>query len=178
MILKSQFAASRLVSAALIILALFSAGCMRAKLANPLNALQPNITTVIPNVGAYTRNTQVAVIGTGFMDGASLMVGDRECLEPRFVSETTMLCTAQPQNIGRADVKLINPNDKVARLENAFAFVDSVTPVSGYALNSGGGISTSPSAVLHSSIGETGAPVIQRSANHLAITGIQAITSK
>ena len=150
-------------------------GCSKAKLVNPKNLIAPQIKMVVPNIALFDKSTQIAVIGSGFVKGATVQLDRTECSNPQYVSETTLLCDSQPHSMGKVNVKVMNPNLREHELPNAFTYTDAVNPVPGFMIGSGGGVTRSSKRILQSSIGELGSPAIQKAGSRMVVTGMQSV---
>ena len=159
----------------ILVLLPLASGCMKAKLVNPSNLAQPKIMKVIPSIAASEKPTEIAIIGTGFVNGAEVRLGQMGCENIQYVSESTVYCTAPAQPPSRVSVRVVNPNAKVFELPDAFAYIDSLVPVSGFAISGGGGVSRSTGRMMTSTIGEVGRPVLLKSQGRSLIVGSEAL---
>lgn len=132
---------------ALFAILAFGDGCSRGKLINPKKGNDaPQINQIIPSSGLFSGGTDVAIIGSGFVNDTAITFGDLNCAKIKFVSSTTLICTTPPYpKPAQVDIKLTNPNKLTALLKKAFLFTDAVSNVAGASITGGSSIATSSS---------------------------------
>ncbi len=96
----------------------------------------PTLTSVTPPEGALTGGTLITLAGTGFVAGASVLVGGNSCTGVSVVSPTQATCTTESHVAGAVDVIFTNADLQTVTLTNGFTYqgppvVSSVSPTSG-----------------------------------------------
>lgn len=87
----------------------------------------PTMTSVSPTSGPLSGGTQLTIVGTGFVSGATVLVGTRSATAT-FVSSTQVRAsTPTGAAAGATSVRLTNPNGQSVTLSNAFTYVSSST---------------------------------------------------
>lgn len=107
---------------------------------DPSTASAPELASVAPNTGPHVGGTYALVTGTGFQEGALLLVGRAPASEVLTVSGQVLTGRVAAGDVGAADIEVTNPDGQTARLPAAFAYyneqgtgpsVSEVTPVAG-----------------------------------------------
>ncbi len=117
--------------------------CDAGRCTTPPPAL--TITTVSPNQAFALQPTAISITGTGFSAGAQVKIGASDCSDEAVTGDGLITATAPPLGVGNYAVIVVNPDERIATLPNAFQVfpVDLVTPpVSGS--SDSGCASTSP----------------------------------
>jgi hypothetical protein len=97
----------------------------------------PTISSVSPASGPTTGGSVLTVIGTGFVNGATVRVGSTAAASVTFVSATEVRATTPAGSAGAVAVQLTNPDTQSASRGNAFTYtntaplVTAVSPASG-----------------------------------------------
>jgi uncharacterized protein (TIGR03382 family) len=83
---------------------------------------------VTPASGPTSGGTQLTLSGNGFAPGATVTVGGVNATNLVVASETSLTATTPAHAAGAVDVVVTNPNGAVARLANAFTYVQAAAP--------------------------------------------------
>jgi IPT/TIG domain len=84
----------------------------------------PTLKAIAPSSGLAKGGTEVRVTGTGFVDGASLLIDGVEASDATVVNDTTITATTPgSENLYPVDVEVVNPGSEPVRLDNAFVYV-------------------------------------------------------
>jgi len=105
------------------------------------------VTNVSPNSGLARVPTPISITGKGFMAGAQVKVGATDCTDEIVTGDGLISATVPGLTVGQYSVIVVNPDDAVATLPNAFQVnpLDLVDPTPG---NSDGGCATGGSETL------------------------------
>jgi len=100
----------------------------------------PSIESVSPTWASIGATTAITIIGTDFLDGATVMVGEVPCLSVAFVDSETINCTV-PDNIsaGAKTVVVTNPDDQPGDLDSGFTVIGPPTIVANDPINPASG---------------------------------------
>ncbi len=80
---------------------------------NTCSAPLPTVTAIAPTSGLSTGGTEVRVTGTGFEDGASLLIGGVEATDATVVNDTTITATTPGSDaLYPVDVEVVNPGSE------------------------------------------------------------------
>jgi len=79
----------------------------------------PTITRIDPNYGRSTGGARMAIEGTGFLQGARVMIGDRAATT-MVRDDVSIEAVAPPIPRGKWDVKVINPDTQEAVVPEGF----------------------------------------------------------
>ena len=82
----------------------------------------PTISSVEPNMGPLEGDTKLIIIGTGFLPGATVFIGDAEASYYRVVSPTKIEVETPPSTPGVKDVVVQNRDGQRAILEDGFTY--------------------------------------------------------
>ena len=98
---------------------------------NPLS-----VTAVTPAMGPVSGGGRLLIEGAGFQIGASVLIGNEECVSVIVESANRLSCTVAPQELGSKDVVVINSDFGMGILSNGYRYVEppsllSVNPNSG-----------------------------------------------
>ncbi len=130
----------------------------------------PSVTGVSPNVGALAGGTNITITGTGFLSGASVMVGGVTCGSQNVVNSTTLTCWTSAHAAATVDILVVNSDSQYDIGTNLFTYqaaahTQSVSPsvgptaggtvltitgtdfIAGATVDIGGAPCTSPSVV-------------------------------
>ncbi len=96
----------------------------------------PAIARIDPDTGPASGGTRVEIHGDDLRPGAVVLFGAVEATSVEWLREDLVAAVTSPEDPGVVDVRLTNPDGRVALLESAFTFVpspivDSVEPASG-----------------------------------------------
>ena len=85
---------------------------------NPL----PTIVSITPNYGSSSGGTKIIIEGTGFLQGAQVMIGDRAATT-QVKDDTTIEATAPSNPQGVWDVRITNPDTQEVVMSKGFISV-------------------------------------------------------
>jgi len=91
----------------------------------------PKLTGISPASGPTTGGTTVAVTGTDFQQGATVVFGDVPAAKINSVTSTSIEAVTPVHNPGIVDVKITNPDTRSDTLLGAFTFAGSPLPIGG-----------------------------------------------
>ncbi len=100
----------------------------------------PGITSIYPTTADNSGGTKVDVIGSGFVNGATIFFGATQCPNSMFISSNALRCHAVPTLTGATaatvNIKVQNPDGTNATLANGFRYIDTpfilaVSPAAG-----------------------------------------------
>ena len=91
----------------------------------------PKLTGISPASGPTTGGTTVAVTGTDFQQGATVVFGDVPAAKINSVTSTSIEAVAPVHDPGKVDVKVTNPDTRSDTLLAAFTFEGSPPPIVG-----------------------------------------------
>jgi hypothetical protein len=99
-------------------------------------ALGPMVTSVNPMNGPTAGGTLVTIMGSGFVNGATVWFGGNQGLNVMFISANEVRATTPAAAAGVFDVSVRNPNLETGTLTNGFTFlapptISAVSPNSG-----------------------------------------------
>ncbi|MCM2324695.1 MAG: IPT/TIG domain-containing protein [Oligoflexia bacterium] len=179
----------RIISRFLIPLALTGAlvlsGCTKAKLNNArkssmvaaVQALSKlKIFSLIPTRGPTEGGTILTLQGEGFFQGLDVLIGGQPCANVQVHSSTRLTCTSPAHAEALVDLVLSVPKGNPLVLAGVYNYVRPLNPATGFAITSGGGVSTGTGMVMQSSIGEVSIPAISTGAGVTLVSGVQAAT--
>ncbi len=82
----------------------------------------PTISSLSPAAGGIEGGTKISIIGTGFVNGATVTIDGASCTSPVVASSTLMSCLTQAHSIATVNVVVTNPNNESATRTNGFQF--------------------------------------------------------
>lgn len=85
-------------------------------------AASPAVTSISPATGPTDGGELVTITGTGFEDGATVMIGGADCLQVTTVSTTQLTCTTPAGSAGPADVVVTNFDSLSGLLANGYTY--------------------------------------------------------
>lgn len=88
----------------------------------PSPPVQFRVISVAPNIGPSGQATPIRINGTGFREGATLML-DNVATPSTYISSTLITATAPPRAVGPIDVVVTNPGGQASRLERGFTYI-------------------------------------------------------
>jgi hypothetical protein len=91
----------------------------------------PKLTGISPTSGPTTGGTTVAITGTDFQKGASVVFGNVPAAQINSVTSTSIEAVTPVHDPGNVDVKVTNPDTRSDTLLAAFAFEGSPPPIVG-----------------------------------------------
>lgn len=83
----------------------------------------PHVNSVTPSSGPTSGGTSITISGTGFMTGASVLVGGTQATGVSVPSSTTITATTPAHLAGAADVSVVNDDDQMGTLPSAFSYL-------------------------------------------------------
>lgn len=98
----------------------------------------PTVTSIASPTGLSSAPAEVTLTGTGFLDGATVMIGDTACTPVTFVNATSLKCTPGVVSGGGVfDVVVENPDTQTGTLPSGYTYVppptiSSISPDHGY----------------------------------------------
>ena len=87
----------------------------------------PTITSVTPAEGAPIGGAEVVIVGTGFVEGATVAFGGTAATNVVFENSTRMRATTPARPVGAVTVTVTNPDGQVASRANGFNYIGPVT---------------------------------------------------
>ncbi|MFO0830094.1 MAG: SUMF1/EgtB/PvdO family nonheme iron enzyme [Phycisphaerales bacterium] len=93
----------------------------------PFTYLQSSITSVVPNMGAYSGGTAITITGTSLAGATSVTVGGVPATNVVAVSDTTVTAVTPPGSLGAVDVTVSSPSG-TETASGAFTYVGIVVP--------------------------------------------------
>ncbi len=96
----------------------------------------PTVTSVSPTAGALAGATSITITGTGFVSGATVIVGGNACTTVSVVSVSAITCTTAAHLAGAVDVVVTNTDTQAATGSAIYTYaaaptVTSVSPNGG-----------------------------------------------
>jgi len=91
----------------------------------------PKLTGISPASGPTTGGTTVAITGTDFQQGATVVFGDVPAAKINSVTSTSIEAVTPVHNPGIVDVTVTNPDTRSDTLLGAFTFAGSPLPIGG-----------------------------------------------
>ena len=82
----------------------------------------PTISVIQPAIGLTTENTEVLITGTGFLTGATVMVGSNPCTNIVVASTTSISCKTPTASSGLVAVTIVNTDLQSVGLTDAFRY--------------------------------------------------------
>jgi len=86
------------------------------------SAPAPNVSNVTPNSGATSGGTSVTINGSGFANGATVMIGGVPATNVNVASSTTITAVTPAHAAGTVSVTVTNTNGLSATLPNGFTY--------------------------------------------------------
>jgi IPT/TIG domain len=84
----------------------------------------PTISGIAPREGPTTGGTEVTIVGSGFVDKASVKFGDQPADPVVFVNATTLKATTPAHAAGDVEVIVANPDGQEGSPRERFTYVD------------------------------------------------------
>ena len=99
----------------------------------------PSLTSISPDSGYLIGGTSVAITGTAFQSGATVLIGGTSCTNYGYAGIPTQItCTTPTGTLGAKDVTVTNPDTQADTLAGGFTYIPlpapqvlSVTPTNG-----------------------------------------------
>jgi hypothetical protein len=82
---------------------------------------------VSPTRGPTSGGTAITVTGSGFVSGATILIGGTSTTGVTFVSSTQLRATTRAKPAGAWSVQVINPNGQSARTPTGFTYISEST---------------------------------------------------
>ena len=82
----------------------------------------PTYTSITPAVGVTTGGTDVVIVGTGFVSGATVTVGGASATNVVLTGSTIINCTTPAGTAGARDVVITNPDTQAATGTGEFTY--------------------------------------------------------
>ncbi|MBI1947036.1 MAG: IPT/TIG domain-containing protein [Deltaproteobacteria bacterium] len=83
----------------------------------------PRVDDVTPGSGTSEGGTDIVIVGSGFVDGVVVTVGDAPCLDVEVQDDTRLVCTTTAAEPGVVDVVVENPDGQTGVLPGGFSFL-------------------------------------------------------
>ena len=83
----------------------------------------PQLVSLTPTQGSRNGGTTITLTGTGFLEGATIQLGNSSCELVTVESETTAKCRSTAGLEGKVIAKLTNPDGQLAALADAYEFL-------------------------------------------------------
>lgn len=83
----------------------------------------PSLGAITPNSGTTAGGTAISVAGTGFVTGASLLIGGTPALMVNVTNNSSLTALTPAHSAGIVDLVVVNPDGQSATLTNGFTFV-------------------------------------------------------
>jgi hypothetical protein len=90
------------------------------------NTFTPVVRNISPTEGSSSGGTLVTITGSGFVSGATVMIGGTAATGVTFISSQVLTATTPAHAIGTVDVTVTNPSLAQATLSGAYIFVAPV----------------------------------------------------
>lgn len=84
------------------------------------------IVEVVPEVGIPKGLELVEVLGGGFKEDAKVYFGGSESPDVTVTSSGRIFAVTPPHTSGRVDVRVVNPDDTIAELDDGFVYFDDI----------------------------------------------------
>ncbi len=84
----------------------------------------PTLTSISPSSAGSSGGTLLTITGTGFLDGASVLIGQNTCDAITVVSKTQITCTTLSHGPGSVSVQIKNSDDQSVTDSNLFTYTD------------------------------------------------------
>ena len=82
----------------------------------------PSVALILPNAGPLAGGTAVTITGSGFLSGASVMIGGSVCTGPIVASATSITCTTSSHGAGTATIVVTNTDSQFGSLTNGYSY--------------------------------------------------------
>src|SRR5262249_22649731 len=79
-------------------------------------ATPPTVSAIVPSSGPAFGGTPVTIVGAGFANGVSVMIGGLSATNVTFLNPKMIVATTSAHTAGVADVVLTNPDSQSATL--------------------------------------------------------------
>lgn len=105
-----------------------------------VDPIAPTLIDVEPQFGTNAGGTKVVVIGSDFVNGATVKFAGTLGINTRYINSEALLSTTPAHAIGAVSVVVTNPNGKLATLANGYTYklpartLASVRPTTGTTL--------------------------------------------
>jgi len=101
----------------------------------------PVVASVVPGLGTTLGGTSLSINGTGFLPGATVLIGSSPCGGTTVIFSSLIVCTAPAHAAGVVDITVTNTDGQLSTLTDSYTYttppaVTSISPVSG---TTGGG---------------------------------------
>lgn len=83
----------------------------------------PTLTSIDPKEGSEKGGQKVAIVGTGFLAGAKVVIGDTEAQSVTIENEKKITATTPPHKPGPVDVVITNSDGKSGRLASGYTYL-------------------------------------------------------
>ena len=97
----------------------------------------PTLASINPNNGPTSGGTNVTLIGSNFMPGATVTIGSRQATMLA-VTSTQIMATTQPSEPGAVNVVVTNPDGQTSVIANAFTYIGAAPSATVKLLNPNG----------------------------------------
>lgn len=87
----------------------------------------PVLTSISPSGGPLAGGNTITLLGSGFVDGATVAVGGTACTSRIIVSSTEATCVMPAKAVGIYSLTFTNPDGQVATLTNAYTYQSAPT---------------------------------------------------
>lgn len=114
----------------------------------------PKITSISPTQGPYVGGTNITITGVAFQPTATVKIGELNCAQLTYVSQTTLICLTPQHTMGVKDVLIVNKDGQKDQKANAFTYISNVSSTPGFGINSGGKKAIGTTMQMDSTIGE------------------------
>jgi hypothetical protein len=83
----------------------------------------PVIASITPNLGPTSGGQSVTITGTGFVNGATVLIGGAACLGPTVgAGGTSLTCTTGAHAASTVDVEVKNPDNQMSTLPSGYTY--------------------------------------------------------
>lgn len=112
----------------------------------------PTVTSISPATGPIAGGTAITISGTGFMNGATVTIGDTAATSVIRVNSTTITAVTPTGTVGTKNVVVTNPNMLTGTLNNGFNYLaPNYTLAISLAGNGSGTVTSDPAGISCSS---------------------------
>ncbi len=88
----------------------------------------PTLTSIDPGSGPAAGGTVIQILGTNFLNGATVTIGGKSAASVQFVSATRLDATTPEGDAGAANIVVQNPGAQPATLSGAFTYIAPEPP--------------------------------------------------
>jgi hypothetical protein len=96
----------------------------------------PTLVSISPSSGFSTGSTTITVSGTGFVTGATLLLGGSNCTSVNVISSTSLTCTTSSHTAGAVSAVLTNSDGQKVTVASAYTY-NAAPTISSIAINGG-----------------------------------------